>query len=96
VFLPYPMPVVLGWYFQSLLEKNRVIRYVLPSLLPTVVPFSCYCYPLSFLCSHPTSNTLFPVLSKQRVLVLSFEYLTDSSNVLPMFLILSFSLTKRI
>jgi hypothetical protein len=28
---------------------------------------------------HPTSTTLFPILSKQSVLVLSFEYLTDSS-----------------
>jgi hypothetical protein len=51
-------------------------------LLPTIVPSSCYCYPLSLLCTHPTSTTLFPVLSKQSVLVLSFEYLTDNSIVI--------------
>jgi hypothetical protein len=60
----------------------RVIRYVLPNLLPTVVPSSCYCYPLSLLYTHPTSTTLFPILSKQSILVLSFEYLTDNSNEL--------------
>ena len=30
---------------------------------------------------HPTSTTLFPVLSKHSVLVLSFEYLTDNSYI---------------
>jgi hypothetical protein len=34
---------------------------------------------LSSIFTHPTSTTLFPVLSKQSVLVLSFEYLTDDS-----------------
>jgi hypothetical protein len=29
---------------------------------------------------HPTSTTLFPVLSKLTVLVLYFEDLTDNSN----------------
>jgi hypothetical protein len=45
------------WYWSI----NRVIRYLLPSLLPTVVPSSCYSYPLSILCTHPTSTTLFPL-----------------------------------
>jgi hypothetical protein len=49
-------------------------------LLPTVVPSSCYYYPLPLLYTHSTSTTLFPVLSKQGVLVSSFEYLTDNSN----------------
>jgi hypothetical protein len=41
------------------------------------------CYPISLLCTHPTSTTLFPILSKQSVLVLSFEYLMDNSIALP-------------
>jgi hypothetical protein len=49
--------------------------------LSTVVPSSYYCYPLSLLCTHFTSTTLFPVLSKHSVLVLSFEYLTDNSKL---------------
>jgi hypothetical protein len=63
--------------------SNRVICYVVPSFLPIVVPSSCYCYPLSIVCTHPTSTTLFPVLSKKGVLVPSFEYLTDNSNMCP-------------
>jgi hypothetical protein len=47
---------------------------VVPNLFPTIVL-------LSLLSIHATSTTLFPVLSKQSVLVLSFEYLTDISNV---------------
>jgi hypothetical protein len=35
----------------------------------------------TLLCIYPTSTTLFSVLSKQSVLVLSFEYLTDNSIV---------------
>jgi hypothetical protein len=31
--------------------------------------------------THPTSTTLFPVLSKLTILVLSFEDLTDNSNL---------------
>jgi hypothetical protein len=38
------------------------------------------------LCTHPTLATLFLVLSKQSVLVLSFEYLTDNSNMFSDFL----------
>jgi hypothetical protein len=35
---------------------------------------------LYFIVYSPTSTTLFPVLSKHGILVLSFEYLTDNSN----------------
>jgi hypothetical protein len=35
----------------------------------------------TLLCTHPTSTTLFPILSKVSVLILSFEYLTNNSIV---------------
>jgi hypothetical protein len=35
----------------------------------------------TLLFTHPTSTTLFPVLSKLTILVLSFEDLTDNSNL---------------
>jgi hypothetical protein len=34
---------------------NRVIHYVLPTLVPAFVLSSCYCYPLSLLYIHPLS-----------------------------------------
>jgi hypothetical protein len=39
----------------QIFKDNRVIRYVLPSLIPTFVSSSCYFYPLSLLCTHPLS-----------------------------------------
>jgi hypothetical protein len=48
---------------------------VVPSLLPTVVPSLSS----TLLYTHLTSTTLFPILRKHSVLVLSFEYLTDNS-----------------
>jgi hypothetical protein len=41
----------------------------------------------TLLFTHPTSTTLFLVLSKLTVLVLSFEDLMDNSNVVPFGLI---------
>jgi hypothetical protein len=59
-------------------------------LLTIGTQFASHCGPLlmlllssTLLHTHPTSTTLFPVLSKQSVLVLSFEYLTDNSMVIP-------------
>jgi hypothetical protein len=39
--------------------------------------------PNQFLVYHvlPTSTCLFPILNKQSILVFSFEYLADNSNV---------------
>jgi hypothetical protein len=50
---------------------------VVPNLFPTVVPSSCS----TLLRTHSTSTTLFPILSKLTVSVLSFEDLTDNSIV---------------
>jgi hypothetical protein len=44
----------------------------------------------TLLFTYPTSTTLFPVLSKLTVSVLSFEDLTDNSNVLTITTIISF------
>jgi hypothetical protein len=69
--------------WHPLLLKILNIGYILELFVmcyPIIVVLSsCYCYPLFLLYTHLTSTTLFLVLSKQSVLVLSFEFLMDNS-----------------
>jgi hypothetical protein len=65
---------------------NTINQYSYP--LSTGPQFTSHCGPLltlllssTLLCTYSTLTALFLVLSKQSVLVLCFEYLTDNSNV---------------
>ena len=70
--------MVFGTFYSAVLGCVVVVGHstLVPSLLSIVVPSRS-----TLLCTHPNSTTLFPILSKKSVLVLSFEYLTDSYSI---------------
>jgi hypothetical protein len=76
IYYPY-ITLYIILYITHILELSvkywyLVYFFILWSLLMLLLSST-------LLCTHPTSTTLFLILSKQSVLVLSFEYLMDNS-----------------